>query len=130
MSWRHLSGPEQTVQVTAGGAALSAGDAVEASSDTVVVLTNGGTCVGVMHEDADANETGLKMDLLMPGSVWEAGVSSQTLNRFAPVYAAGGGNVDDGSTGDIPVGVVVNSAVATGDTTAQIAIIGGLNAHA
>ena len=129
MAWRHLSGPELTVRVKAGGAALSAGDPVEASGDTVVALTDGGTAVGVMHEDVAANGTG-KMDLLLPGSIWEVGVSSQTLDRFAWVYAAGSGNVDAGATGNIAVGKVVNSPVTTADTTAQIYIVGGSFAHA
>ena len=130
MSWRHLSGPEVTVQVTAGAAALSAGDPVEASADTVIALTDGGTCVGVMHDDADANETGVKMDKLVPGAVWEVGVSSQTLNRHALVYAAGSGNVDDGASTNIAIGEIVNAKIVATDTKAQVYILGGLFAHA
>ena len=129
MAWRHLSGPELTVRVKAGAAALSAGDPVEASGDTVVALTDGGTAIGVMHEDVAANGTG-KMDLLVPGSIWEVGVSSQTLNRFAWVYAAGSGNVDAGSAGNVAIGKIVNSAVVSADTTAQVYIVGGSYAHA
>ena len=130
MGWRHLDGPECTVRVTNGGVAVSAKDVVQYSSDTVIAATDSCEVAGVMHEDGAIDETGLKMDLLVPGSIWEVTVATQTLNRGALVYMAGASNVDAGSITNIAVGIIVNAAVASGDTTAQVLILGGRNAHA
>lgn len=131
MSWRHLDGPELTVQVTNGTPTVSAGDPVEYSSDTVIAATNGGEVAGVMHEDGAASETGLEMDILVPGSVWEVTVSSQDpdLNRGVLVYMGASSNVDEGSAGNIAIGRVINVKITDASTTAQIFIIGGRYAY-
>ena len=123
--WRHLDGPEMTVQVTIGGTAIDAGTVVTASSDTVVAIADGGLVAGVLHDDGDANETGVVMDLLVPGSVWEVTVDTLTANREVKVAMAGTDAVDAGTSADPAVGKIVNAAVGASDTTAQVFILGG-----
>jgi len=125
MSWRHLDGPEMAVQVTNGAVALDAGTVVKASSDTVVAIGDGELVAGVLHNDAVANETGVVMDLLVPGSVWEVTVDTLTANREVKVAMAGPDTVDAGTQGDPAIGKIVNAAVGASDTTAQIFILGG-----
>ena len=125
MSWRHLDGPEMTVQVTIGGTAIDAGTVVKASNDTVVAIGDGELVAGVLHNDGVANEVGVVMDLLVPGSVWEATVDTLTANREVKVAMSGVDAVDEGSTSDPAIGKIVNSKIASGDTKAEIFILGG-----
>lgn len=125
MGWRHLDGPECTVQVTIGAVAVEARDVVKASADTVVAIGDGELVAGVMHEDGAANATGKQMDLLMPGSIWEVTVASQTINREVKVAMAGTDTVDAGTQADPAVGKIVNAAVVDTDTKAQVLILGG-----
>lgn len=125
MSWYHKDGPELTVSVTVGGTAVSANDVVQFSSGTVIAATDGCLVAGVMHDDGDANETNVKLDVLMPGSIWEVTVSSQTINQGTKVAMAGASNVDAGTSTNPSVGIIINGNVASGDTTAQILVLGG-----
>lgn len=125
MSWRHLDGPECTVAVTVGGTAVTAGEVVTASADTVVAIGDGELVAGVMHEDGDAAETGVQMDLLMPGSIWEVTVATLTANREVKVAMSGTDTVDAGTASDPAVGKIVNKAVVSSDTKAEVLILGG-----
>jgi len=125
MSWRHLDGPIRTVTVKNTAVALSAHDVVQYDgSGTVEAISANQYPDGVMHDDGvAAGEDYLKMDLLIPYSIWEVTVSSQTLVRGVLVAMAGASNVDGGDGDDPVVGVVVNKDIASGDTTGQIMIL-------
>jgi len=108
-----------------GAVAGTVGEVVTASGDTVVAVADGGLVAGVLHNACDANATLVEMDILVPGSVWEVTVSSLTANRGIKVAMAGADAVDAGTIGGPAVGILVNEAIATADTKAQVLIIGG-----
>jgi len=80
---------------------------------------------GVLHDACDGDATNVKMDILVAGSIWEVTVASQTLNRGGKVAMAGADVVETATTSENIVGEIVNDAVATGDTKAQVLILGG-----
>lgn len=130
MGWRHIDGPELTVAVTIGATKIDAQTPVQYSGDTVVALTgsNHEEVAGVIHENGAANATKVKMDLLVPGSIWEVteGLTGDTeINRGGLVYIKDADDVDEGSASDIAVGRVVNEKLTADSTTGQILILGG-----
>ena len=90
-----------------------------------MAIGDGELVAGVLHDDGAANETGVKMDLLVPGSVWEVTVDTLTANREVKVAMAGTDIVDAGTSTNPAVGKIINAAVGASDTTAEIFILGG-----
>lgn len=90
------------------GAKLKAGDLVEDDgSHGIKALTDGGPLLGICHENI---EDGADGPVEIPcGAIYKvkaaAGVDFGFLD---PIYAAGGGEFDAGSAGNIPAGWVID----------------------
>lgn len=90
------------------GADLSAGDLVEDDGvGNIQALTDGGSLLGVCHEDiANGEEGPVELPVFAVYKVKAAtGVDFGLLD---PIYAAGAGEFDTGATGNIPAGWVVD----------------------
>jgi len=125
MGWRKLDGPGLTVSVKAGGINLKANDVVQITAGAAVPATVGCLVAGVMYDDALTGEDNKKMSLLVPGTIWQADVASQTLARGTRVVMGAASTVTGGAPGNVVVGMVVNRDILPGDTTAEILILGG-----
>jgi len=109
---------------------LSDGDPAYYSSGLIIAAADGTAVDVICAEDMSANTDNYDADLLIPGSIWQCTVSSQTLVRGTPVAMAGTSNVDGGTAADPAIGRVVNADVASTDTVAEIEILGEASAIA
>jgi len=119
--WRHIRGQTNQITVTVGSADLDVGDPICLATGVAVVAGDGDRVDGVMHDAADSGETAFA-DLLIPGSVWEAPVSSVAANEGVALVAAASGSVDGGAAEDPSFGWIVDKAITTDDTVVHFVI--------
>lgn len=122
MSWRHLRGPKNSITVKIGATDVTVNQLVGHASGVVVATGNNETATGVMHEDGAANEDGQILQVLVPGSIWEAPVTTQTLVRGTRVSIAADGKLKALVTSEWSPGIIVDKDVGPTDTEASILI--------
>lgn len=111
---------------------LNAGDLVaDAGSGVIGPLADGGALLGVCREDIPKNKTGT---VEIPcGAVYKVkAASGATFNLLDPIYAAGNGEFDTGSQGDVACGYAVDVAPTAGGHFRAVLISAWFNpkAHA
>lgn len=119
--WRPVRGATMQMSVTVGAAALTAGDPIKLVDGLAVAAGDGDRVDGVMHGSGDPGEK-VFADLLVPGTVWEAPVSSLTAKAGTKLAAAASGVVDSGTSGDPSFGWIVDGDVASSDTVVHFVV--------
>lgn len=103
------------------GSGLNAGDLVERDGDGVKALTDGGSLLGVCHEDIANGETGIvDLPIFAVYKVTLASAGTYDSEGDAPDYgsvltAAGSGEFDSTTT-TLACGFIIDSDPASGDT--------------
>lgn len=129
MTWKHLRGARVKATCKCGGTDMVVGVPFIFTSNVAVACADGGAVNGVTNEAMTADTDYYEYEILVPGSVWRVDkATGDTLKRGEKVAMATATTVDDGTTADPAIGMVVDQDKASADATVDIMILGEASA--
>ena len=125
MTWKYLRGPHVGATCKCGAVAMAVSLPFVFTSNVAVACADSGHVDGVTDDAMTAATDNYNYELLCPGAVWRVDkATGDTLKRGEKVAMSGADEVDDGTTGNPAIGMVVDQDKASDDTTVDIVILG------
>lgn len=122
MSWRHLRGTKNSISTKIGAVALPVGTLVQFVGGLIVAAGLNTDAIGALRANGAVAEDNVAVEVLAPGSVWEAPVASLVLVRGTRVGLLANGTVKARSAAEWSPGIVVDKDTTATDTTVSIYI--------
>lgn len=125
MTWKHVRGPRVKATCKCGGVAVVVSVPIVESSGVMIAASDGSHVSGVSNEAMVISTDYYEYETLVPGAVWLVDKATGTaLARGVKVAMASATEVDDGTSTNPAIGMIVDLDRASGDTTAYIQILG------
>jgi len=117
-----VRGEDRRMSVTIGAGALEAGDIFQFVSGLAVACSDGSPIDGVICRDGAISATNIPAWILGDGDVWDFTVASLTADVGDKLVPAGADALDDGSSTNPSIGIIIEGAITTAEVQARVLI--------